>query len=70
LGENAGKPSAANWRVPTMLVEPDRDFVPVDCVCSASPPGRHRRYALLLQPSRWRIIPITMLMPETPVTRG
>jgi len=40
LRENAGKPSAANWRVPTMLVEPDRDFVPVDCVCSASPAGR------------------------------
>jgi len=38
--ETAGKPSAANWRVPTMLVEPDRDFVPVDCVCSALPAGR------------------------------
>jgi hypothetical protein len=36
----AGKPSATNWRVPTMLVEPDRDFVPVDCVCSAVTPGR------------------------------
>jgi hypothetical protein len=39
-GEAAGKPSAANWRIPTMLVEPDRDFVPVDCVCSAITPGR------------------------------
>jgi len=57
-GEAAGKPSAAHWRVPTMLVEPDRDFVPVDCVCSAITPGRglllnrHARKALgqLLSP--------------------
>jgi len=39
-GEAAGKPNSANWRIPTMLVEPDRDFVPVDCVCSATTPGR------------------------------
>jgi len=38
--ETAGKPSSANWRIPTMLVELDNDFVPVDCVCSATPPGR------------------------------
>jgi len=38
--ETAGKPSSANWRIPTMLVEPDNDFVPVDCVCSATLAGR------------------------------
>ena len=38
--ESAGKPIAGNWRIPTLLVEPDSDFVPVDCICSSMPPGR------------------------------